>query len=275
MNKPISEFFDPQITITPYFSSTEELKTAHFPLKKICFGHETCELKLFLNDSYAFYDLACKKNLKICWLTPPVKELFWEKLEKWISTITNMDPQPEITVNDLGVLHYLNKTGIKCTLNLGRLLHKQIKDLRFYQKIHAGVDSMDSSWPVDDLHFQKFLKQNGIHRVCFDHIPYLQTGIRAQNQSFFRGTLFYPFILLSTGKNCLLKNIGHGVEKNCSKFCDEFELEITKYKQMPLLLKNNALFYKNLILNSSLLEKGIDEVVIPYWWLAHDTQSSD
>lgn len=251
-------------------SSIEELKEIEFPVKTIHFGHETCELKLFQNKTSEVYDLACKKGLHISWLTPPVKELLWSPFEHWLQSIITLDTPFEITINDFGVLHYLTQNKIKCSINLGRLLHKQIKDLRYYQMKRADMNSLDFSWPVNEFYFQKFLKRNHIHRISFDNIPYLKNCIDNDNKEYFKGTLYFPFVLLSTGKGCLLKSAAEDVKKNCSNFCDHFELEIKKYKSMPLCLKNNALQYQNHLIDSSLWDKGIDQVVVPYWWLTND-----
>lgn len=268
--KFLSETFDSRLDLSIHLTTPEELKRIELPVKKIYLGHETCELKLFNIPSSEIYDLSHKKGYQISWLTPPVKEFFWGQFEKWLQIIIRLDPELEITINDLGVLHYLKKNKIKCTLILGRLLHKQIKDLRYYQMKNADINSLDLSWPVNDFYFQKFLKNNHIQRVSFDNIPYLKKWINNDNQAHFKGTLFFPFVMLTTGKNCLLKNVGVEIERNCSTFCQNFELEINKFKSMPMLLKNNALQYQNLMIDPSLWDKGIDQVVVPYWWLEND-----
>ena len=233
--------------------------------QRLYFGPEFCqyllpsppELKEALNFSR-------QRRLSFTLVTPFVTEEglkklipLWEVLKDW--------GNPEVVVNDWGVLCFLRENHPEFSLVLGRLLSKQKRGprlLNIKDKIPRKMWNHFQRSYLDLALVQDFLSQRGIRRVELDN---LLQGIKRDPR--IPASLYYPYTYVTTTRMCLTNACDQRTQPRrsifpCRKECIIYTFKLThRNMPLPLFIKGNTQFFKNEEIPSHLSELGIDRLV--------------
>ncbi len=249
-------------------SRIEDLHYATEEFSRLYFGIEFCERLLHTGKEIdKALSFASERDMAFTYVTPYVTNYGLKVVEKNISKISEEIAEPEIVINDWGVLRIAKKYSI--TPVLGRLLSKQKRGPEI-------LNLMGNLPPAAIAHFRKscfevpvyqnYLKQLGVWRVELDNafqgidMDFSSSGIRA--------SLYYPYIYVATTRRCLINSCDVISKRDiigiypCHKECREYTVEL-KHESMPkpILLKGNTQFLYNPELPSDLESKGINRIV--------------
>jgi hypothetical protein len=234
--------------------------------QRIHFGTETCEHLLPSPERLLeVLRRSAETPLAVTLLTPPVGEKRFERLEKLFETLSRVSvPSPEIEINDWGVLHRVSNGGFPVKPVLGRLLNKQIRDRRYFLALRNQSPRIGEGW-AENEYLLDFLESRSIRRISFDNVPGFPRGVSPGFRKRFRGNLYFPDVLLSTGRRCLIRlRAGENdFSSECPRPCRTASIKIRKFEDMPLHLRGNALYYANPRLSDDLEQWGIDRIVEP------------
>jgi len=215
-------------------------------------------------------NLVEKNNIKFTFMTPFVTDYGLDLLHPLFDRLSEQSGSVEIIINDWGVFNLIKKNNFKnINLVLGRLLTKQKRGPRimnFLEELPKGDLERFRECAADVKIFKEFLIKNKFKRVELDN---LLQGIKTNlNKSPLSGSLYYPYVYVSTTRYCVA-NFSNKVSKlnypgilPCKKQCKLISFSL-KNKAMPvqIIIKGNTQYFINKKIPEDLEEKGIDRIV--------------
>ncbi|MBD3164007.1 hypothetical protein GF323_02315 [Candidatus Woesearchaeota archaeon] len=212
----------------------------------IYFGNEFCERKLpdlsFCNKIFGF----CRKNsLTPVLLTPYLTDKGISKIEPLLKSLDKSDQAFEITVNDIGLLSFLQ--GNLCDnvkLNLGRLLIKMKKG----PEIMSGVLNQDKEQfrqnSLQNPLFLEFYKKLGIKRFETDIPPQQADLPENENLSLYLGNCCISSTRRCIYQNCESRDYKYSISQ-CNEECLNYYIERKMLMpSSPYFILGNAEFLR-------------------------------
>lgn len=236
--------------------------------KRLYFGNEFCERLLPTEEELKLIrGLVNERGIGFTLVTPLVTDKGLKSLVPVLKYVLDSFINPEIVINDWGVLRLIKEEFRYSNLALGRLLTRQKSDPRisclkhnlpFQAEEYFKQGCMDSELVSD------FLSRAGIKRIELDN---LLQGL-SRDKKFLKGSLYYPFVYVAATRHCLAALCDAGgifsrhIPSACNKECRKYEFRL-RHKRMPveLAIKGNAWFFKNDILPEDLYSLNIDRLV--------------
>ena len=124
------------------------------PFERIYLGSNFCSIYFtYLNIKYYknILDFSMKYNLKVTLVIPIINEGLFDlalgRIKEILDYSNNID---EITVNDYGMLSFIQSAYPNIKINIGRLLNKDTRDVRF-------IEFTNMKMIPDNLTYDKFL----------------------------------------------------------------------------------------------------------------------
>ncbi len=251
-----------------FIAKKKNIKYLSSDYQRVYFGNEFCER--LLPNSKIFTEIRQEINdrgLNFSFVTPYVTE---EGIRKVTGLLETLPEATEVVFNDWGVLRIIRQNFSHLSLVQGRLLTKFKRGPRI-------AHFLDTLPPDALLHlrstnlgvpaYQRFLKENYIHRVELDNpIQGIDlSGVPADLQL----SLYIPFAYVSTTRFCLVANCDIPEKKGmigvfpCHQECQKYTFYLNNPVMTTLLIrKGNTLFFKNTKLPLDLKEKNINRIVI-------------
>lgn len=251
-----------------FISKIENLKYVTNSYSRLYFGNEFCERLLHSKkDLDKIISFVKEKNLKFSYVTPYVTNSGLKILDDNISHILKKLENPEVVINDWGVMKLAKSYKIQPVL--GRLLTKMKKGPRIMNYIHNYPKEMVEHFQKANVGlpiFQEYLIKQGIKRVELDNA--LQ-GINMNfSDSNINASLYHPFVYLTTTRRCLVNSCDVISKRDiigiypCNKECQKYTIELShEVMPKPILLKGNSQFLKNDNIPDDLEKKGINRMV--------------
>ncbi|MHB8983745.1 MAG: hypothetical protein ACYC4E_00120, partial [Carboxydocellales bacterium] len=215
-------------------------QVAEFTLNRLYFGNEFCEQRIpDLQAVKLALRAAQERELEFTLVTPYVTDLGLAALLPLFQYLSQRG-EPEIVVNDWGVLKMLSSNFPRLRPVLGRLLNKMIRDPRvagtFARDVDASKSVSSKGIPSAGAGvFRRFgvtnrvrclLKSMGVVRIELDN---LLQGIDLNfPQLNLAGSLYYPYGCVTTGRACLMGSLDLPAEEkfkprpNCRRQCREY-----------------------------------------------------
>jgi len=236
----------------------------HF--NRLYFGQEFCErlipTKSQLEKSLKFAE---KNNLKFTFITPFVTEDGLIKWETILEHLHSLNPDAEVVINDIGILHLIRERFQSFKRVLGRLLTKQKRGPRILRMEGNVPDQMIQHFRrfnADVPHLAKFYRELGFQRIELDNT--LQ-GIHRDSDT--PASLYFPYIYVSTTRMCLTNQCDNRKESMraifpCERECRRIHFKI-KHGEIPgpVTVAGNTQFIFNEKLPDSPGEIFIDRLV--------------
>ena len=221
----IMNFFESEEDINNLFKRME--KENFPPSRRIFLGSNFCSIFFTRIDIKYYFNIikfALNNNLNITLVVPIINEGLFEKA---INRIEELEPYfdyiDEITVNDYGMLTYIKDKYPKMKINLGRLLNKDTRDVRY-------KDFTEIRTIPDNLTFDKILLDDT--KINSLEIDVTHSNIDLNNTKYVIG-VHVPYLYQTYGHICEYASIGLKDEKKFrpNHLCD-FECKRTfiKYK---------------------------------------------
>ncbi|MFC2137049.1 hypothetical protein ACFLTE_02635, partial [Bacteroidota bacterium] len=219
-------------------------------IERLYYGCEVCEnLIPSVEEIKKAITIAQEKELDFTFVTPYVGPKGIEKLHVLFEYLNTLD-DIEVVVNDIGVLHILEKKYQNLIPTLGRLLVKMKRDPRFTltkydifeeavknpSKIIKNQEKVLQENSIDIEEYRDFLKNKGITRIGVD---VTRQGINDKKFKAwgFPFDLYWPWTYITSGRNCNIaghtqsaKAI-HPTDESCFKQCKMYEFNFTSDKK--------------------------------------------
>ena len=201
------------------------------------FGVEFCQHLLpDSDDIVAAVEQCHSRKLGFTLLTPYVTDAYLEEVDSLVKTMLKQNaPDPEVVVNDWGVLRRLRRSyGGRIKVILGRGLNRMMRDPRLPDlgPEHLGGDEQPEVWQegsFSNTEFRGMLSEQGVDRVELDYPLQGLTDLRGGPLRF---TLHLPFGMIATGRNCMVSSYGKPasvrfmVPLACDAPCRRFTLRL-------------------------------------------------
>lgn len=251
-----------------FISKVENLKYITNSYSRLYFGNEFCERLLHSKkDLDGVISFVKENNLKFSYVTPYVTNSGLNILNDNISHISKKLENPEVIINDWGVMRLAKSYEIQPVL--GRLLTKMKKGPRILNYINDYPKDMIEHFQKSNVElpiFQEYLIKQSIKRVELDN------ALQGINMNFsntnLNASLYYPFVYLTTTRRCLINSCDTISKRDiigiypCNKECQKYTIELShEVMPKPILLKGNSQFLKNDNLPDDLEKKGINRLV--------------
>lgn len=251
-----------------FISKVENLKYFNKDYTRLYFGNEFCEnLIPTINELSKVLSFISRKKLDFTFVTPYITNKGLKKLQPLIDLVSKENKEAEIVTNDWGLLKLVNSKKLKPVL--GRLLVKMKKGPRILNLIGNTPEETINPFRKSNIEvpiFQRFLQENNIERVEIDNL--LQGIDLDLSTSHLKGSLYIPFIYLTTTRRCLI-NSSDLISKEdiigiypCHRECQNYTAEL-KHELMPktIILKGNTQFVKNEKIPNNLEKNGVNRLV--------------
>lgn len=234
--------------------------------QRLYFGEEFCERKVSANALADVLQQACDAGLAFTYVTPFISLGYMQRIIETVHMVMESDViEPEVVINDWGVLCEVEKMRSPVRLALGRLLNKQKKGPEILNHIQTvNVNTLDHfrRSNTDSPYFVEFLQDAGFSRIEMDN---LLCGIRRDNP--IPASLHFPFAHVSTTRACKFAGLerhksARPAIRPCRQECRRYDIEL-RHKAMPvkLFLNGNTHFYQYDNLPRNLDELNIDRLV--------------
>ena len=246
----------------------DDLQALDQACQRVYLGHEFCQRLLPSKaDLVRAARQVSAQGRAITFVTPLVTDAGLRLAQDLVGALLALPglKDPEIVVNDWGVLHWLHREHPSVPLALGRLLTKQKRGpqiLRVMDKLPPPAIEHFRQSNVDAAHVCEHLRRLGVRRVELDN---LLQGIRRDGG--LPASLYYPYGYVTTTRLCLLMG-GDRPGKNlrsiglCSRECLRYDVTLRHADMpVPLLLKGNTQFFRNDRLPDKLSSLNIDRLV--------------
>ena len=225
------------------------------------FGNSFCQYNLPSSEEMKTVLTYCGENeIQMILVTPPVTDFGIEKIRKLLE-LFEKGKEPNIVINDFGVLELVKEIGYKGHIILGRVLDKTIREFRltdnernqYYSE--RGKDYMDTAASTANC-YSAVLKKYNIRRVQMD----ISDVIYKKNPE-----LEYDCVLpseyITTGRMCLFRIAGQSKDEkyllndSCKKYCNfqkqmltkpinylKFDNDGNRIRELRMIRKGNTLF---------------------------------
>lgn len=251
-----------------FISRIGNLKYFSPDYSRLYFGNEFCERLIHpKKDLDKVISFVKEKNISFTYVTPYTTNPWLKIIKENVLHISKKLENLEIVINDWGVLRATIPYGIQPVL--GRLLAKMKRGPRILDAVKNSPAGMIEHFRKSNLEvpiFQDYLGELGIKRAEFDNV--LQ-GIDIDfSDSKLKGSLYYPYVYLTTTRRCLSNSCDLLSKRDiigiypCNRECQKYTLELT-HEVMPkrIILKGNSQFMENEKIPADLEEKGINRLV--------------
>ncbi len=253
---------------TPEIHQSLEELAGPINFTRLYFGQEFCERDLpSTGQLLKAVEKAQNQRMDFTLVTPYVTEEGLKKLEVLLRELATLTQDPEVVVNDWGVLNLLHKKFPALEPVLGRLLNKTWRDPRMTQ-VPAENQEPFRRCSLAGPHMQRLLRQFRVSRVELDY-PFQGLDESLPDWGF-TSSLYLPYGCITTGRICLLGSWGRPAAekfnpgaKNCSQKCKSYWLELKdasgQVEQGPdwrIVQRGNAVFYVQL---RQCLRKGLTQ----------------
>ena len=198
---------------------------------RLYFGVEFCQHLLPTRDDVqAAVAFANERGWAFTLLTPYMVDAFVEGTAALLDVVESA-LDPEVVVNDWGVLRILEGRAVRSVL--GRGLHRQQRDPRLPDvgPEHLGGDEVPDTWKQGSLgsrYFRRFLDAVGVGRVELDAPLHgsedLPDGVPV--------SLHLPFGMVASGRICMVSSWGKSASTRfvapvaCDAPCRRFTIEL-------------------------------------------------
>jgi len=237
---------------------------------RIYFGSEFCERLIPTKEELIkVLNLVEKNNLEFTFMTSFVTDYGLDLLCPLFNELSKRMMNAEIIINDWGVWNYVKKNYNFSNLVLGRLLNKQKRGPRIMNFLkdlpQADLERFRECAVVVKI-FRDFLIKKKFIRVELDNLLQgIKTDLAKTN---LKGSLYYPYVYVSTTRHCLTNFSNDPVKSHypgilpCKKQCKLISFSL-KNKAMPvqIIIKGNTQYFVNKKIPEDLEEKGIDRIV--------------
>ncbi|MFA5114470.1 MAG: hypothetical protein WC469_00185 [Candidatus Omnitrophota bacterium] len=274
-------------------NSLSQLRAVNKQYRRIYYGVEFCErLMPTPYDLSKVTDFILRNNLKLSLVTPYVTPRGLENAVALFDFLNSRRLQPEVIINDWGVLNVLRRKYKNLIPVLGRLLNKQkrgptlitlLKERKnsspvylydpkrrsivYQNKLPKGIEyyyktSNVLSMPI----IQDFLYNLDIKRIELDNVG--QGFLSDLPKGKISASVYVPFVYITTtfycpSAGCEDNNTASLKLKPCHKECQKYIFKL-RHPAMPkvIYLKGNTQFYKNRYLSINMLKRaGVNRVV--------------
>jgi len=189
--------------VVSYFSET-------LPLTRLYIGNEFCE-RLLPSESElrAFYELANENKLKITLLSAPQTHDSIHNLRKLLKILCQLDPEPELVVNDLGTLSLISAFPTLKPI-LGRTLTTMNKIPQMAARPPRDL-TKSQIFAISEISLSQekrlawYKSKYGIHRFECDATPQRPSYSPRKSQT--SGSLYIPWVYLAGSRCCELAGL--------------------------------------------------------------------
>jgi hypothetical protein len=214
------------------------------------FGTEFCEDRLpDLAEAQAFCSLALDRGWRATLLTPVVTTKGLARVERLLDRLTARACRPDVVFNDWGVMRLVRQRHPGLAVRAGRLVNRALRDPRGFGE---GVtpEHRRASGSARGGRLRRLLASLGIEALETD--PDLDGGYLGDGSAGLRRALHLPFVLASSGRNCLMKaaalpgrGIGQLLGEPCPRPCCAPALRADRSDcALPLWRAGNTLLYE-------------------------------
>lgn len=189
----------------------------------------------------------------ITFVTPYLAQPDLEPFARLLDVLAREAAGAEIVVNDWGAHRLLRERQEAFPLVFGRLLHKLKRDpmIPHYLERGGAGEAHLRGTPVAIPGFLRALAELGFARIEYEHLAQgLEDGPGDEHLEI-PGSLYYPFVLVSTSRTCPTASLGQHPERapfplaGCARECRGYTIRVEREHVMPLKLKGNTYFYEN------------------------------
>lgn len=233
---------------------------------RLYYGYEFCERLLPTKDELKkAIEFSVNHGKKFTFLTSYVSDTGIERIKELLKVIkSNLKQliQPEVVVNDLGIMNLLEKEK-DITIIAGRLLVKQKRDPRInYLNLSNNEKDYFKQFSLDSDNNQCFISKFGIKRIELDN-----TFQGIKRQSNLQASLYVPYCYVTTTKLCYMAKADKHLRylrkiEDCDKQCQKYDVYMTNDKmKTKFYLKGNTVFYRNDKIQENIKELNINRIV--------------
>ena len=205
----------------------EAVKNSRFEnVNRIYFGSNFCPQYFFYSCDYFLQkgmDFFRTNDMRATLCIPVFAEKFIKKGKLLIDKMITAFPDliDEITVNDIGMLHYISVRYKYIKLNLGRLFNKDARDIRYPD--YTEIAQIPALLTLDSSQWEKYkinsIEFDGVNKTLF------------MDKSKTIPSLYFPYCYATTGQICEFASIRLNVEKKFRPNLDcHAECMVTKMK---------------------------------------------
>jgi len=197
----------------------DKLQASGAEIRRLYFGQEFCQYLIpSASDLEQAYSLACQLGWRFTYVTGYLTDAGLAKVRHNLETLLSSANNPEVVVNDWGLLRLLARDFPTVVPVLGRLLTKQKRLGRFTSANAAPPANLaDLSTPELEIRrnqlrvwreigvsrepLRRELHELGVHRVDLDIVP---QGVRIEpDQWGLSFSCYFPWAYMTGGRNCL------------------------------------------------------------------------
>lgn len=181
------------------------------PPTRLLFGVEFCQHLLPSPEDVAAAAALCReRGLGLTLLTSYVTDEFLERSAALVAVVAEEGPDPEVVVNDWGLLRRVRREHPEVGLVLGRGLNRQVRDPRLPDvgPEHLGGDEPPAAWgssSAGSAAFRALLRKLGVSRVASD-VP-LQGALPIGDDGL-PGQVHLPWGMVASGRICMVNAYG-------------------------------------------------------------------
>ena len=277
-----------------FITKVSHLRYIDHKYSRLYYGSEFCERLIpLLSHLKQILSYVEKKRLDLSFITPYVTNDGLKKLEPLFELLNSMKSNPEVIINDWGVLNLVNRKYLNLTPVLGRLLTKQkrgptllrllkrkisakliqdsqnpaIRYILFQKRLPFDLDSYykgSNATSVSIIH--NFLINQRIKRIELDNT--VQGLLLDLPKGKISASIYLPYVYITTTFYCPTAGCDQKKKsllkiKPCKMQCQRYVFKL-RHRTMPkvIYLKGNTQFYKNTRLTMRELEKaGVNRIV--------------
>jgi len=221
------------------------------PVAALYFGTEFCEERIpEPAEAEAFCALALDRGWRATLLTPLVTDAGLARIDRLLGRLAARGWEPAVVFNDWGVLRLVRERHPRLAVRAGRLVNRGLRDPRALEE-GASEEWLRPPDPARGVRLRRFLAGLGVEALETD--PDLDGGYLGDGSAGLGRSLHLPYVLASSGRNCLLKaaalpgrGIGDLLGEPCPRPCRE-EAAIPADRTdcaVPLWRAGNTLLYE-------------------------------
>jgi len=257
-----------------FISRNKNIRYFNSSYQGIYFGHEFCENNIPSKEEFYTVLKFCKDNgIPFTYVTPLVSDSGIEILEEFLDILYKYLPSSEVVFNDWGVFYLFSKKYPDFEFIMGRLLMKQMKDMRLKKILPKREESLRvflKSSSISFIEMQEFIWESGVRRIELDN---LLQGIIIPSKSRIKFSLYFPYNFISITRLCPTAGCREKNREELSvvKFCNNecrylsFILRNSSFSY-PIILRGNTYFVKNdsLRIDGGNIDRLIVQPEIPF-----------